>query len=163
MDEGISEYHRAANVPASSTILDSNETGIEPDSADVKIILRNGDPKVLVVDDSLIIRRLMKIYLNRLGIDAIEEATNGKMALEKLGETEFDLIISDWSMPGKTGLYFLKAVRADKKYAKIPFVMLTAEGLRGSISAAEEAGVSKYILKPFNFETIKEEIGSMLV
>lgn len=163
MDEGISEYHRAANVQASSTILDSDETGIEPDSADVKIILRNGDPKVLVVDDSLIIRRLMKIYLNRLGVDAIEEAANGKMALEKLEETEFDLIISDWSMPGKTGLYFLKAVRADKKYAKIPFVMLTAEGLRGSISAAEEAGVSKYILKPFNFETIKEEIGSMPV
>ncbi len=135
---------------------------MEPDSADIKITPKNGDLKVLIVDDSLIIRRLMKIYLNRMGIERIEEAPNGRKALEKLGDHEFDLIISDWSMPGKTGLNFLRAVRADKKYAKIPFVMLTAEGLSGSISAAEEAGVSKYILKPFNFETIQKEIGSML-
>ena len=135
---------------------------MEPDSADIKITPKNGDLKVLVVDDSLVIRRLMKIYLNRMGIEQIEEAPNSRKALEKLGEHEFDLIISDWSMPGKTGLNFLRAVRDHKKYAKIPFVMLTAEGLSGSISAAAEAGVSKYILKPFNFETIQKEIGSML-
>ena len=127
-----------------------------------KTLSGNGNPKILIVDDSLIIRRLMKIYLHRMGIERIEEANNGGKALEKLSEHRFDLIISDWSMPGKTGLNFLKAVRADKKYAEIPFVMLTAEGLRGSISAAVEAGVSKYILKPFNFETIQKEIGSML-
>ena len=136
---------------------------MEPETIEHKITGTNGGLKVLVVDDSLIIRRLMKIYLNRMGIEQIEEATNGRKALEKLGENTFDLIISDWSMPGKTGLNFLKAVRADKKYAHIPFVMLTAEGLRGSISAAVEAGVSKYILKPFNFETIQKEIGSMLI
>ena len=135
---------------------------MEPNRAENKITSAGTTLKILVVDDSLVIRRLMKIYLGRMGIEEIVEAPNGKKALEKLGTDDFDLIISDWSMPGKTGLNFLKAIRADKKYAKIPFVMLTAEGLKGSIAAANEAGVSKYILKPFNFKTIEKEIGSML-
>ena len=135
---------------------------MKPDRAENKIASEENGLKILVVDDSLVIRRLMKIYLGRMGIEEIVEAPNGKKALEELGTDNFDLIISDWSMPGKTGLNFLKAVRADKKYSKIPFVMLTAEGLKDSIAAANQAGVSKYILKPFNFKTIEKEIGSML-
>ena len=135
---------------------------MEPDKAENQTTGAGNGFRVLVVDDSLVIRRLMKIYLGRMGIEGIVEAPNGRKAFEKLGAEKFDLIISDWSMPGKTGLNFLKAVRADKKYAKIPFVMLTAEGLKGSMAAAIEAGVSKYILKPFNFKIIQKEIGSML-
>jgi two-component system, chemotaxis family, chemotaxis protein CheY len=135
---------------------------MEPDRSENKITGSEDGLKVLVVDDSLVIRRLVKIYLGRMGIEGIAEAPNGRKAFEKLSTDKFDLIISDWSMPGKTGLNFLKAVRADKRYRKIPFVMLTAEGLKRSIAEAAEAGVTKYILKPFNFETIEKEIGSML-
>jgi two-component system chemotaxis response regulator CheY len=118
--------------------------------------------RVLVVDDSLVIRRLIKLYLGRLGIETVVEASNCRAGLQKLEEERFDLIFSDWSMPGKSGLALLKAVRADAKHRRIPFVMLTAEGLKGSIASALEAGVSRYVLKPFDFETIKREVEIIL-
>ena len=116
---------------------------------------------VLIVDDSLIIRRLMTRFLTQMGVKKVVEAQSARMALEKLNEESIDLIISDWSMPGTSGLSFLKTVRDSKKFEKIPFIMLTAEGLKSSIEKAFEAGVSKYVLKPFNYDTIKKEIDSI--
>ena len=119
------------------------------------------DIKVLVVDDSLVSRRFIKIYLKKIGITNVLEASHVKMALEKLEKEKVDLILSDWMMPGIPGLDFLKSVRSNENLKNIPFIMITAEGLKESIKEAISAGVSRYILKPYTFETFKEEIESI--
>ena len=127
-------------------------------------MVKNIDKKVLIVDDSLISRRFIRIYLKKMGITNVVEASNVRSALEKLkkGDGDVDLILSDWSMPGMSGLTFLQAVRGDENFENIPFIMITAEGLKGSIAEALDEGVSRYILKPYTYENFRNEIESIL-
>jgi two-component system chemotaxis response regulator CheY len=120
------------------------------------------DVNVLVVDDSILTRRLNRIYLKRMGITSVVEASDVNSALKELKKEDFDLILSDWNMLGMSGLSFLKAVKSNQKSKNIPFVMVTAEGLEGSIAEAFEAGVSSYILKPYSYETFKKKVESVL-
>ncbi len=127
-------------------------------------MVKNIDKKVLIVDDSLISRRFIRIYLKKMGITNVVEASNVKSALEKLkkGNGDVDLILSDWSMPGMSGLSFLQAVRSDEDLENIPFIMITAEGLKGSMAEALDEGVSSYMLKPYTYENFRNEIESIL-
>ena len=120
------------------------------------------DIKILVVDDSLCARRFIEIYLKKMGIERVVAATNARSALDKLNKEGFDLILSDWNMPGMSGLAFLKTIRDNENYKDIPFLMITAEGLKESIAEAFSAGASKYILKPYTYETLKREIFSII-
>jgi two-component system chemotaxis response regulator CheY len=117
---------------------------------------------VLIVDDSIISRRLIKVYLTRMGISRVFEAEGVNKALKWLEEEKVDLIISDWNMPGESGLAFLKWIRGHERYGEMPFIMLTAEGLKSSIQEAEEAGVSKYVLKPLKYDDFKLVIEDVL-
>ena len=119
--------------------------------------------RVLVVDDSIVSRRFISIYLTKIGITNVLEVSDGKKALELLEHENVDLILSDWMMPGMTGIDFLKSVRRDIKLKDVPFIMVTAEGLKASIAEMKEAGVTTYILKPYTFETFKGEIQSVLL
>ena len=121
----------------------------------------NVDIKVLVVDDSIVSRRLIRVYLKKMGITNVVEASNVKSAIENLKTETVDLILSDWSMPGMSGLNFLQFIRSDKHLKKIPFVMITAEGLKGSMAQALEEGVTKYVLKPYTYENIQNTIRSI--
>jgi len=117
---------------------------------------------ILVVDDFATMRRIIKTILNTLGFKNIEEAVDGTDALLKLRKGTFDFIISDWNMQPMTGLDLLKQVRTDAILRNIPFIMVTAEGKPENILAAKQAGVNNYVVKPFNAETLKTKMMSVI-
>lgn len=117
-------------------------------------------PSVLVVDDFLTMRRIVRNQLEEIGFRDIEDAEDGESALRKLRSKEFHLIISDWNMQPMTGLEFLKEVRADRRYKNLPFIMVTAESKVENVKAAREAGVTNYIIKPFTAELLRKKIAA---
>ena len=118
--------------------------------------------KVLIVDDFATMRRILKNILKQLGFKNLLEADDGTTALDVLEKSEIDLIISDWNMPKMTGLELLKNVRAHKKYAKTPFLMVTAEAQKQNVIEAVQAGVSNYVVKPFTAEAISDKLKKIL-
>ena len=120
------------------------------------------DMKFLVVDDFSTMRRIIKNLLHDLGYPNVTEADDGKTALPMLQAGSFDFLISDWNMPGMSGLDLIKAVRSDAKLAKMPVLMLTAEAKREQIIEAAQAGVNGYVIKPFTAETLKEKLDKIL-
>ena len=117
---------------------------------------------ILVVDDYKTMLRILRNLLRQLNFSNIEEATDGGDALQKLRKSSVELIISDWNMEPMTGLELLREVRSDDKLKGIPFIMITAESKSENVIAAKEAGVSNYIVKPFNAETLKLKMVSVL-
>ncbi len=121
----------------------------------------NKATQVLIVDDYNTMLRLIRNLLQQIGIENIEEATNGEDAFAKLNTGRFGLCISDWNMPVMTGLDLLKKVRASEKIRRLPFILVTAESKTENVIAAKQAGVSNYIVKPFNAETLRSKIDSV--
>lgn len=119
--------------------------------------------QVLIVDDYKTMLRIIRNLLKQLGLENVDEATDGQDALVKLRNGNFGLVISDWNMAPMTGLDLLKEVRADGRLKNTPFIMITAESKTENVAAAKEAGVSNYIVKPFNAETLREKIEKVLV
>jgi two-component system chemotaxis response regulator CheY len=117
---------------------------------------------ILVVDDYNTMRRIVRNLLKQLGFENVEEAADGTEALAKLREKTFHLVISDWNMQPMTGLDLLKHVRADAKLKDMPFIMVTAESKPENVMIAKQAGVSNYIVKPFNAETLKTKMTSVI-
>lgn len=118
--------------------------------------------KVLVVDDFATMRRIITGFLKELGFSNIQEADDGKTALPMLQANKFDLLISDWNMPGMNGLDLLKAVRADANLAKLPVLLVTAEAKKDQIVEAAKAGVNGYVVKPFTANTLLEKLEKVL-
>lgn len=118
--------------------------------------------KVLVVDDYRTMLRILRNLLRQLDFRNVYEATDGAEALQKLREGGFGLVISDWNMEPMTGIQLLREVRADDKLKHIPFIMVTAESKPENVIAAKQAGVSNYIVKPFNAETLRAKMASVL-
>lgn len=116
---------------------------------------------VLIVDDFATMRRIVKNILRQLGFTNISEADDGKTALQALKKGKYDLILSDWNMPGMPGIELLKAVRSDDELKNIPFLMVTAEAEKENIVEAVKLGVSNYIVKPFTAETMSEKLGKI--
>ena len=114
--------------------------------------------KILVVDDFSTMRRIIKNLLKELGFTNIEEADDGQTALPLLKQGNFDFLVTDWNMPGMTGIDLLRAVRADADLDSLPVLMVTAEAKREQIVLAAQEGVNGYIVKPFNGATLKEKI-----
>ena len=117
---------------------------------------------ILIVDDYKTMLRIIRNLLRQLNFTNIEEATDGSMALRKLREKSFSLVISDWNMEPMTGLQLLKEVRADTKLKDLPFIMITAEAKTENVVMAKKAGVSNYIVKPFNAETLKGKLSTVI-
>lgn len=117
---------------------------------------------ILIVDDYKTMLRIVHNLLKQVGFDNIDEATDGAMALTKLRRKKYSLVISDWNMEPMTGLQLLKEVRADVRLKSMPFIMVTAESKTENVIAAKEAGVNNYIVKPFNADTLKKKIESVL-
>jgi two-component system chemotaxis response regulator CheY len=118
--------------------------------------------KVLVVDDYKTMTRIIRNLLKQIEIHEADEAADGHEALAKLRSGGFGLVISDWNMQPMTGLDLLKEVRADAKLKHLPFIMVTAESKTENVVAAKQAGVSNYIVKPFNAETLREKIEKVM-
>ena len=121
----------------------------------------NLEMSVLIVDDYKTMLRIVGNLLKQIGFKNIDEATDGGTALQKLRQKDYGLVISDWNMEPMTGLQLLKEMRADGKLKEVPFIMVTAESKTENVVAAKEAGVSNYIVKPFNAATLKGKLASV--
>jgi two-component system chemotaxis response regulator CheY len=117
---------------------------------------------ILIVDDYKTMLRIIRNLLKQLGFDNVDEATDGSQALQKLRQREFGLVISDWNMEPMTGIELLREVRADARLKSLPFIMVTAESKTENVISAKAAGVSNYIVKPFNAATLKMKLSAVL-
>ena len=113
---------------------------------------------ILVVDDYNTMIRIIRNLLKQIGFSDVDEAVDGTVALGKMREKRYSLIISDWNMEPMTGYELLKEVRQDPGLAKTPFIMVTAESKTDHVIAAKKAGVNNYIVKPFNAATLKTKM-----
>src|SRR3989339_1314870 len=118
----------------------------------------NKDMRILVVDDFSTMRRIVKNILRQLGFNNVDEADDGSTALIKLNKEKFDFVVTDWNMPKMSGLELLKEIRGSESLKHIPVLMVTAEALQENIIAAIKAGVSNYVVKPFDAATIAEKM-----
>lgn len=118
----------------------------------------NKNMPILIVDDYKTMLRIVRGLLNQLGFMNIDEATDGTMAWDMVGKKQYGLIVSDWNMEPMSGFELLKLVRGNEKTRMLPFIMVTAESKTENIIAAKQAGVSNYIVKPFNAETLKQKL-----
>lgn len=114
--------------------------------------------QILIVDDYKTMLRIIRNLLKQLGFNNVDEATDGSQALQKLRDKKYGLVISDWNMEPMSGLQLLKEVRADNRLSDLPFIMVTAESKSENVVAAKAAGVTNYIIKPFNAATLKQKL-----
>src|SRR5262245_31882790 len=121
----------------------------------------NPEMNVLIVDDAATMRRIVRSLLRELGIKNVREAEDGEIAFEDLKRQRADLVVSDWSMPKMTGIELLRAIRHDETLKDIPVLMVTAESKKENIMEAVQAGVSNYIVKPFNSKTLEEKLNKI--
>ena len=121
----------------------------------------NKNMSILIVDDFSTMRRIVKNLLNDLGFTNTAEAEAGNAARTARRGSKFDFVVTDWNMPGMTGIELLKAIRADPALAKLPVLMVTAEAKREQIIEAAQAGVNGYIIKPFTAQTLQEKLAKV--
>jgi len=118
--------------------------------------------KILIADDSMFMRHIIRKHLHKMGYPNVSEATDGTSALSVMRQKKIDVVISDWCMPGMHGIDFLKAVRSDQNLHDTPFIMLTAEAQPHLVNEALSAQVSAYITKPFTYAGLKEELNRLV-
>ncbi|MGN0921768.1 MAG: chemotaxis response regulator CheY [Cellvibrio sp.] len=121
----------------------------------------NKNMKILIVDDFSTMRRIIKNLLRDLGFSNTYEADDGVTALPMLKNGDFDFLITDWNMPGMSGIDLLRTVRADEKLGALPVLMVTAEAKRDQIIEAAQAGVNGYVVKPFTAQALQEKIAKI--
>jgi len=114
--------------------------------------------KILTVDDSATMRRIIKNSLKAVGYDEVIEAENGQVGLAKIQSEGVDIVITDWSMPVMTGLEMVHAIRSNPATKDLPVLMVTTVGQKEEIVQAVSAGVSGYIVKPFEAETLHQKM-----
>ncbi len=113
---------------------------------------------VLIVDDYKTMLRIIRNLLKQIGFSDIDDAADGSAALARMREKKYGLVISDWNMEPMTGYALLQEVRSDPALTDTPFIMVTAESKTENVIAARKAGVSNYIVKPFNAQTLQSKI-----
>jgi two-component system chemotaxis response regulator CheY len=111
--------------------------------------------RVLVADDSSTMRKIILRSLKAVGVSAVE-AADGEVAVGLFNPGDFDLVLTDWNMPGKTGLEVTQEIR--KKDADVPIIMVTTEAEKTRVLEAIQAGVSDYLVKPFTADTLREKL-----
>lgn len=116
---------------------------------------------ILIVDDYAPMLAIIRTLLRQLGFDAVDEASDGTMALAMLRRRRYGLVISDWNMRPMNGLDLLRRIRADDALEDLPFLMVTAESGTENVIAAREAGASGYLMKPFGIADFQAKIGSI--
>ncbi len=114
--------------------------------------------RVLVVDEYKTMQRIIRHFLKQINIIEVDEAEDGPTALQRLRESRYDLVICDEKMDPMSGLDLLKEIRSDSHLGRTPFIMMSAENDPDKVKAARDAGVSNYIIKPFDADTLQKKI-----
>jgi len=117
---------------------------------------------VLIVEDLLLMRQIIKSFLRRMGYARLLEAEQGVEALTRLRQQPIDLVLADWDLPQMDGLALLTTMRADAQWRTVPCVMITAEASRDKVMAAIQAGANGYILKPFTRATFEAKVTAVM-
>ncbi len=112
--------------------------------------------RVLVADDSKTMRKIITRSLEAVGVSSVTEAADGSQAIDMFQPGQFDMVLTDWNMPGKTGLEVIQEIRT--KDGEIPIIMITTEAEKSRVMQAIQAGVSDYLVKPFTAETLREKL-----
>ena len=118
--------------------------------------------KILAVDDSATMRRIIKNQLKQAGYEEVDEAGNGREALTMLGQAHYDLLITDWNMPEMNGLDLVKEVRKIDASKAMPILMVTTVAGKEDIVTALKAGVNNYMVKPFDTATLRAKIAQVV-
>lgn len=118
--------------------------------------------KILIVDDSPTMRRILVNTVIKAGYSDVKEAEDGKDGLAKLMAGEYDLLMTDWNMPNMNGLELVQIVRADEKLKGIPILMVTTRNMKEDIVNAIKSGVNGYIVKPFDAKTLNAKITEIM-
>lgn len=119
--------------------------------------------KLLVVDDSSTMRRIIKNTLARLGYKDVLEGADGVEGWNAIDSNpDVEMLITDWNMPEMNGLELVKKVRADERFIDVPIIMVTTEGGKAEVITALKAGVNNYIVKPFTPQVLKEKLGAVM-
>jgi two-component system chemotaxis response regulator CheY len=113
---------------------------------------------VLIVDDQLTIRSLVRNGLHQLGVREIREAADGELGLREVITRPVHLVISDFNMPNLDGLGLLRAIRAHPPIKSTAFIMLTGRADRELVQRAVQYGVNNYLVKPFTVAQLKEKL-----
>ncbi len=117
--------------------------------------------KVLFVEDSPTMRRIIANSLNRIGVTEVIEAEHGVDALEKLEGQQVDLILTDWNMPEMNGKELVEKLKTMDDYKETPIIMITTRGMQDDVMTAIKIGVNGYIVKPFTPEVLKKKIAEI--
>ncbi len=128
----------------------------------VRLAMINKQTVFLVVDDFEPMRKVTSGQLRSMGANTILTAANGAAALRILQDKRVDIVLSDWNMPIMTGLDLLKAVRADSKLSRLPFLMITAEVEQARVNEAIANGVSELLVKPYTAESLITRVNKAL-
>jgi two-component system, chemotaxis family, chemotaxis protein CheY len=120
------------------------------------------NPRILVVDDSSTMRRILKMTLAKCGFPDVEEAGDGKEAVEKCTAEVFDVVLTDWNMPNMDGMELIITLRGLPAYAKTPIMMVTTEGAKDDVIEALTKGATSYIVKPFTPDTLQGKMTELL-
>lgn len=118
--------------------------------------------RILVVDDSATMRRILRNQLKQAGFDAVDEAENGRQALALLARAAYDLVITDWNMPEMNGLDLVRELRGAAATRHLPILMVTTVSAKDDILAALKAGVNNYVVKPFDAATLQSKIAKVM-
>ena len=118
--------------------------------------------RVLAVDDSATMRRIIKNQLKQNGVEEVDEASNGREALLLLGRTQYDLVITDWNMPEMCGLDLVMEIRRMDSIKNIPILMVTTVSAKEDIVNALKAGVNNYVVKPFDAATLQAKVTQLV-
>jgi len=120
------------------------------------------EKKVLFVEDSPTMRRIIANSLKKIGFSDFVEAENGEDALDKIDEQPIDLILTDWNMPEMNGEVLVKKLRDNDKYKDTPILMITTRGMKDDVIKAVKIGVNGYVVKPFTPEILRKKINDII-
>ncbi|HUA92851.1 MAG TPA: response regulator [Terracidiphilus sp.] len=120
--------------------------------------------RVLIVDDSSVMRKIVERSLRQAGLESLVayEASNGADALEALKNGSVDLILTDINMPSMDGLEFLSRLRSQNLAPGVPVVLITTEGSLDRVKQGIEAGAQHFIHKPFSVEQLRDRVLPLL-
>jgi two-component system chemotaxis response regulator CheY len=119
--------------------------------------------KILVVDDHPAARKMMERILLEIGVTSVDQAADVQEAAQKLDAAPYNALLLDWHLPGSSGYHFLQTCRADRKYDKVAFIIVSAESGPRFVSEAIKAGATSYIVKPFTDKVMRDHINKALI